>query len=200
MRIIYSSCGPKFSPISQVRFSQTAQIMPYISSRLYSHGSSKNCENKAPKVQMSRCSGMYASMQLADAYDSTYENTRSKKASKQYHGSMQAAQLWKHASSRTMHGSMQAAELWKHASSRTMEACKQQNHGSMEAAELLKQVYDQWHSAADTCCLSPLMQASWLSIFTASVAARPPMRRAHFNRTLFSHAFDLMYSNHSNNT
>ena len=27
--------------------------------------------NKAPKVQMPRCSSMYASMQLADAYDST---------------------------------------------------------------------------------------------------------------------------------
>ena len=37
-------------------------------------------------------------------------------------------------------GSMQAAELWKlasskHASSRTMEACKQQNYGSMRAVE-----------------------------------------------------------------
>ena len=28
--------------------------------------------NKAPKVQMPRCSSMYARMQLADAYDSTY--------------------------------------------------------------------------------------------------------------------------------
>ena len=27
---------------------------------------------KAPKVQMPRCSSMYASLQLADAYDSTY--------------------------------------------------------------------------------------------------------------------------------
>ena len=33
------------------------------------------------------------------------------------------------------HGSMEAAELWKHVSSRTMVAWKQQNYGSMEAAE-----------------------------------------------------------------
>ena len=31
---------------------------------------------KAPKVQMPRCSRMYASMQLADAYDSTYAWSR----------------------------------------------------------------------------------------------------------------------------
>ena len=44
--------------------------------------------NKAPKVQMPRCSSMYASMmQLADAYyDSTYACSRSMEASKQYHG------------------------------------------------------------------------------------------------------------------
>ena len=53
----------------------------------------------------------------------------------QNHGSMQAAELWKHASSRTEackqqnYESMQAAEPWKHASSRTMKAFKQQNHG-----------------------------------------------------------------------
>ena len=42
---------------------------------------------KAPKVQMPRCSSMYASMmQLADAYDSTYACSRSMEASKQYHG------------------------------------------------------------------------------------------------------------------
>ena len=46
-------------------------------------------EMKAPKVQMPRCSSMYASMQLADAYDSTYACSRSMEASKQYHGSMQ---------------------------------------------------------------------------------------------------------------
>ena len=44
------------------------------------------CEDKAPKVQMPRCSSMYASMQLADAYDSTYACSRSMEASKQYHG------------------------------------------------------------------------------------------------------------------
>ena len=31
---------------------------------------------KAPKVQMPRCSSMYASLQLADAYDSTYARSR----------------------------------------------------------------------------------------------------------------------------
>ena len=36
-------------------------------------------------------SSMYASMQLADAYHSTYACSR---ASKQYHGSMQAAEPW----------------------------------------------------------------------------------------------------------
>ena len=86
---------------------------------------------------------MYARMQLADAYDSTYACSRSMEASKQYHGSMQAAELWKHASSRTMvawkqqnYGSMEfeAAEPWKHANNRT-EACKQQNYGCMQAAE-----------------------------------------------------------------
>ena len=50
---------------------------------------------------MPRCSSMYASMQLADAYN--YDSTF-------------AAEPWQH----------QAAEPWKHASSRTMEACKQQ--------------------------------------------------------------------------
>ena len=53
---------------------------------------------------MPRCSSMYASMQLADAYDSTYACSRSMEASKQYHGhgSMQAA----------VYCSMQAAEPW----------------------------------------------------------------------------------------
>ena len=37
--------------------------------------------------------------------------------------------------SKQYHGSMQAAELWNYASSRTMEACKQQNYGSMQAAD-----------------------------------------------------------------
>ena len=74
-----------------------------------------NIHNKAPKVQMPRCSSMYASMQLADhAYDSTCACSRSMEASQQYHGSKQAAELWKHASSRT---------------------CKQQNYGSMQSAE-----------------------------------------------------------------
>ena len=48
-----------------------------------------SCNNKAPKVQMPRCSSMYASMQLADAYDSMYECSRSMETSKQYHGSME---------------------------------------------------------------------------------------------------------------
>ena len=63
----------------------------------------------------------------------------------QNHGSIQAAELWKHANSRTMeackqqnYGSMQAAEPWNHASSRAIEACKQQSHGTMKAAELWK--------------------------------------------------------------
>ena len=40
---------------------------------------------------MLQCSSMYASMQLADAYDSTYACSRSMEASKQYHGSMHVA-------------------------------------------------------------------------------------------------------------
>ena len=58
---------------------------------------------------------MYASMQLADAYDSTYACSRSMEASKQYHGSMQAAV---EVTSRSMeHAGKQqiiATELWKH--------------------------------------------------------------------------------------
>ena len=42
---------------------------------------SKCSYNKAPKVQMPRCSSMYASLQLADAYDSTYACSRSMEAS-----------------------------------------------------------------------------------------------------------------------
>ena len=63
-------------------------------------------------------------------YDSTYACCRSMEASKQYHGSMQAA------------------ELWNHASSRTMVACEQQNHGSIQAAELSMQAAEPWKHAS----------------------------------------------------
>ena len=47
---------------------------------LYSQNSD-TMQNKVPKVQMPRCSSMYASLQLADAYDSTYACSRSMEAS-----------------------------------------------------------------------------------------------------------------------
>ena len=56
-------------------------------------------------------------------------------ASKQYHESMQAVELWKHASSRTMKAWKQQNPAWKHANSRN-EGCKEQNHGCMQAAEM----------------------------------------------------------------
>ena len=44
-------------------------------------GPSRYKLNKAPKMQMPRCSSMYARLQLADAYDSTYACSRSMEAS-----------------------------------------------------------------------------------------------------------------------
>ena len=96
---------------------------------------------------------MTARMRAVDPYGSITKTV----SCKQQNHSMQAAELWKHASSRTMvawkqqnhrsaellkrkqqnHGNIQASEL-KHASSRTMVACKQQNYRSMQAAELWK--------------------------------------------------------------
>ena len=50
---------------------------------------------KAPKVQMPRCSNMCASMQLADAYDSTYSCSRAMEAVSWKHQNsiMQVAEL-----------------------------------------------------------------------------------------------------------